>query len=161
MHDMTRSQPFKYRLSYIISALYSTILLIELARAYNLLKKRYTKEEVEHFIGHEYKQMHNYWTSGLKQKAKDEGNTYMLRDRVRWTLFQLFVAGLQMLPVAQIFSIFFVQLTYVIITNREFKQKRIMQSFWHKLKFICQDYAILFFLAVLCVFALTEGSSFQ
>jgi hypothetical protein len=53
MHDMTIAQPFKYRLSYIISAVYSTILLIELARAYNLLKKRYTKEEVEHFIGHE------------------------------------------------------------------------------------------------------------
>jgi hypothetical protein len=70
MHDMTISQPFKYRLSYMISAIYQTLLVVELARAYSLLKKKLTVKEVEEKLGNEKVQMYTYWTKGLKEKEK-------------------------------------------------------------------------------------------
>jgi hypothetical protein len=70
------------------------LLIVELARAYNLLKKGLTVKEVEEKLGNEKVQMYNYWTRGLKEKEKKGGNIYLLKDRVRWTIFQVFIAGL-------------------------------------------------------------------
>lgn len=91
MHNIAIPQPFKYQASYFISALYSSTLIIELLRAYDLLGKRYKEGELE--FNFELKLMHNDWTKDLKQSEKDKGNTYMIRDRVRWTLFQIVIAG--------------------------------------------------------------------
>lgn len=91
MHNIVISQPFKYQVSYILSMVYSSTLIIELLRAYDLLGKKYKEEELE--FNFELKLMHRDWTKDLKKSEKDKGNTFMIRDRVRWTLFQIVIAG--------------------------------------------------------------------
>jgi hypothetical protein len=63
-----------------------------------------------------------------------------------------------MLPNLQISLVFATQLAYVVIVNREFKQKRIFETFFVKLKFMLQDFAILFFCLVLTIFSFTQST---
>jgi hypothetical protein len=59
------------------------------------LGKRYTKKQVERrLFNYENMVMHDNWTRGLDEKSKEQGNTFMVRERLRWTLFQAIIAGL-------------------------------------------------------------------
>jgi hypothetical protein len=92
---MTLSQPGVYKLSYFTSIIFCSILLIELSRAYILLGQKFTNKQVEsrHF-NYEKMVMHGNWTRGLSDEAKQQGNTFMVRERVRWTIFQAVISGL-------------------------------------------------------------------
>lgn len=64
-----------------------------------------------------------------------------------------------MMPVLQIALIAVIDTSYVIIIIRESRRHRIFNSIWLKLKYICQESAILVFLLVLTIFAFTSISS--
>lgn len=85
----------------------------------------------------------------------------MLRDRLRWTVFQLIVAGLQKLPIFQISLITFLDLIYVGLVTRENFSKRTFKNFGVKLKVIVQESSILVFLIVLSVFSSVGGQKFK
>ena len=105
--------------------------------------------------------MFNSWTADLKPKEKTRGNTYMIRDRIRWSLLQLFIAGLQSFEVAQILGITIIDLVYVIIIFREIKGKRVFKSVGVKIKYVFQEIAILAFLVVLSVFGVVTSQEFR
>jgi hypothetical protein len=101
--------------------------------------------------------LHEAWTHELKESEREKGNTYMLRDRLRWTGFQLMVAGLQKLPVFQITLITFLDVIYVGLITRENFQKRTFKNVAVKLKIIVQESSILVFLIVLTIFSCVQG----
>jgi hypothetical protein len=75
--------------------IFNSLLNIELIRAWLIVKKGYSDKQLEdQEFDLEVKWMFNSWTADLKPKEKLKGNTYMIRDRIRWSLFQLCVAGL-------------------------------------------------------------------
>jgi hypothetical protein len=64
------------------------VTLIELIRSYVLIKTRYTKEEIDHEdFDSEHNQMIDTWTKEIDEKQVLLGNTYMVRDRGRWSIF--------------------------------------------------------------------------
>ena len=160
LHDITVPQPLKYYFSYCLSLAFQQVLIIELFRAYFLLKQRYSDKEINSTkFSHEKRLMHRFWTEGLKQSQIKKGNTYMVRDRARWSLIQMMIVGLQGLPKAQIMVIAFIQLVYFVVISMENKRSRIFKSLWLKLKILFQELAILVFLLVLCLFSSAENSN--
>ena len=87
-HNVRRAQSANFIVSYIISMLFCQLMAIEIMRAWILAKRRYKKEELEKvgFDG-EIRWMYNSWTSDLKEKEKKRGNTFMVRNRIRWSIF--------------------------------------------------------------------------
>ena len=82
LHDITVTQPFKYVASFILSLAFQQILLIELIRAYLLVKYRYTAKQVEsRKFDYEKRLMYLFWTKNLEEKEKDKGNIYLVRER--------------------------------------------------------------------------------
>ena len=81
------AQPVKYYASFIISLAFQQILMIELFRAYLLVKCKYTKEMlVKKRFCYEKRLMHQFWTNFLEKDQIDAGNTYMVRERARWSI---------------------------------------------------------------------------
>ena len=153
------AQPFRYYASFVLSLVFQQVLIIELLRAYFLLKNKYTQIEIEDKkFNHEYRLMHLFWTEGLKQSEIDKGNTYMVRERARWSVIQMAIVGLQGLPVAQIVLISVIQAVYFLVIILESRKQRIFKSLWLKLKVLFQELAILIFLVVLCIFSLSENA---
>lgn len=105
--------------------------------------------------------MYNSWTQDLKEKEKLKGNTFMVRNRVRWSLFQVIIAGLNTFETAQICIITAIDLAYVIYEFREIVKRRIFRSVGVKIKYIFQEVAIIFFLVVLTIFAIGRGEKFR
>ena len=82
----------------------------------------------------------------------------MVRERVRWSIIQMAIVGLQGLPRAQIVLITVIQLAYFVVISLESKSYRIFMSLWLKLKILFQELAILVFLLVLCIFSFAQNS---
>lgn len=150
------------RASYILSILFASLLNVELIRAWAIVKKCYTEEQLKkEGFDLEVKWMFESWTADLKSKEKEKGNTYMIKDRIRWSLFQLFIAGLQSLEVAQITSITLIDLLYFIAIYKDIFKRRTFESLGVKIKYVFQEVAILTFLTVLSIFAIFDSKEFR
>lgn len=161
-HDISRSQRVEYVVSYILSTVVTGLFMLEVARAYKLVKKGYTKKVIESpEFNSEERHMHQIWTADLKEKEKYNGNTYMIRDRLRWVSFQLIIAGLQKLPMFQISLIMFIQLVYVMAIYKENYRFRIYKSLGMKIKYVLQEIAIVIFLVILTIFTAVKSESFR
>ena len=116
LHDITVQQPLKYYLSFILNLAFQQIVIIELIRAYMVLREKHTQKNMERIsFDKEKKQIHAFWTKGLKQKEIDRGNTFFVRQSIRWSLIQLEIVGLQGIPIAQISLIALTQLVYFVL----------------------------------------------
>lgn len=94
-HDIAKPSGVNYKVSYVISIVFCQLMALELVRAWQMVKRCYTKEQLEHKdFDQEVKWMYNSWTSDLKEKEKRRGNTFMVRNRIRWSIFQVIIAGL-------------------------------------------------------------------
>lgn len=61
--------------------------MLELLRAYNLIKEKHPIEKIEKKkFNHEKRLMLLFWTKNLEKKEISKGNTYMVRERVRWSV---------------------------------------------------------------------------
>lgn len=161
-HQINTDQSFRFKSSYVLSTLLTNFFVLELVRAYVLLKKKKQLKEIEsENFNYEQRLLHEAWTHELKESEREKGNTYMLRDRLRWTGFQLMVAGLQKLPVFQITLITFLDVIYVGLITRENFQKRTFKNVAVKLKIIVQESSILVFLIVLTIFSCVQGQKFK
>lgn len=85
----------------------------------------------------------------------------MVRDRIRWTIFQVSLVGLQMNSALQISLISTVQILYVVLVVRETRKNAIFKNFGTKIQYICQESAILTFLLVLTLFSFLQGTKFS
>ena len=85
----------------------------------------------------------------------------MVRERVRWSVIQMAIVGLQGIPRAQIIVISTVQLLYLLIVTMESIKHRIFKSIWVKLRVVFQELAILVFLVVLCIFSFVQNSTLK
>ena len=168
LHDITIEQPFKYKLSYALSIIFQQIVVVEIIRAYYEISQNYTKKETESkYFNIEKLFIIEFWTKGLlldNKNTKDIKNLnklYFVRERVRWSIIQMAVVGLQGLPRVQISLITLVDLIYMALIIRESIKHRIFASIWLKLKNLCQEVAILVFLVVLTIFSFskTEGEN--
>lgn len=161
-HNLVRPQKNFLKVSYILSMIFNSLLNIELIRGWMIVRRGYSEKQLEDpEFDLEVKWMFNSWTADLKPKEKLKGNTYMVRDRIRWSLFQLCVAGLQSFEVAQITMITLVDLIYFIIIFREQGSRRTFKSLGVKLKYIFQEVAILTFLVVLTIFGIFKSQEFR
>jgi hypothetical protein len=97
----------------------------------------------------------------MKKSAKERGEIFLVRDRIRWVFFQMMIATLQLLNRTQILIITILDVIYVIIAFSNLRRKRIFENIWITMKVICQECAILFFLIVLTIFSYTENSDFS
>ena len=90
-----------------MSALFTQIFFIEMLRSWTVVRKGHTLEEVDkaEFHNEEHKMMVKLWTSDLKESERKLGNTYQIRDRMRWGCFMILIAGLYQMPLAQIITI--------------------------------------------------------
>jgi hypothetical protein len=53
-----------------------------------IVRKGYTDDQLkEEGFDLEVKWIFESWTADLKSKEKEKGNTYMIWDRIRWSLF--------------------------------------------------------------------------
>lgn len=87
-HNLVRPQRNFLRASYLLSMVFNSLLNVELIRAWLMVKKGYSEKQLEDpEFDLEVKWMFNSWTADLKPKEKEKGNTYMVRDRIRWSLF--------------------------------------------------------------------------
>lgn len=109
---------------------------------------------------YEHSLMKKYWTRHLNEKEQKSGNTYMVRDRIRWILFQIALVGLQMNSAFQICLITMIQVIYLVIISREIKQKAIFSNYGTLIQYLFSEYAILVFLIVLSIFSLLQNTSF-
>ena len=100
--------------------------------------------------------MHDNWTRGLNEKSKEQGNTFMVRERLRWTLFQAIIAGLQPLPILQVTLLTLLDLAYLVILFRESTKSKIFESIFLQIKVVVQECAIFTFLVVLNIFAFAK-----
>lgn len=57
----------------------------------------------------------------------------MVRDRIRWTIFQVSLVGLQMNSALQISLISTVQILYVVLVVRETRKNAIFKNFGTKI----------------------------
>lgn len=105
--------------------------------------------------------MHIFWTKSLEQKEIDKGNIYMVRERARWSFFQMAIVGLQGLPRVQILVVSLIQTVYFMVICIESKKNRIFKSILMKLKILFQELAIVVFLIVLCIFSFAQNSDFK
>ena len=105
--------------------------------------------------------MYHSWTQDLKEKEKLRGNTFMVRNRIRWSIFQVIIAGLNTFETAQICLIMGIDLIYVIVEFREIVQRRTFRTLGIKIKYIFQEMAILVFLIVLTIFAIGRNDKFR
>ena len=69
-----------------------------------------------------------YWVRHLDVTEAKKGNTFMIRNRIRWSLFQVIIAGLNTFETAQICIITAIDLLYVIVEFREIVQRRTFRS---------------------------------
>lgn len=128
-------------------------------RGYNEVRQRYTAKQMESkFFNTEKKLIVEFWTKGLEDKEICRGNTYMIRERVRWSLIQMAIVGLQSLPRVQISLIAIIDLIYFILVVMESQGNRIFSSWWLKVKHLFQEAAILIFLVVLTIFSFLKNS---
>ncbi len=86
----------KYKVSYYLSLVFSQLLIIELIRAYIVVKKCVPTKKVKEdkSINFEFKQMHNFWTEGLDDEEVERGNSYLIWERARWVILQAVIGGL-------------------------------------------------------------------
>lgn len=47
-HNVGKASSINYKISYVISILFCQLMAIEIVRAWLMVKRRYTKEELEH-----------------------------------------------------------------------------------------------------------------
>ena len=163
LHDITIEQPLKYKLSYALSIIFQQIVVIEIIRAYYEISQNYTLKQMESkYFNTEKILIIEFWTKGLKIENKNTKNInnlnklYFVRERLRWSIIQIAVVGLQSLPRVQISFITLVDLIYVVLIMRESAKNRIFKSIWLKIKHLCQEVAILVFLVVLTIFSFTK-----
>lgn len=161
-HDVREKDPYKFKYSYILSTIFTNLLAIELMRAYVLItKKKKLKEINSDDFNYEQKLLHEAWTADMKESERENGNTFMIRDRLRWSAFQFIIAGLQKLPVLQICLITVIDLIYVTIIYKENISKRTFASLGVKIKYVIQELSILTFLVVLSLFATIDTEGFK
>ena len=163
LHDITIEQPLKYKLSYALSIIFQQIVVIEIIRAYYEISQNYTLKQIESkYFNTEKIFIIEFWTKGLEIENKNTKNInnlnklYFVRERLRWSIIQIAVVGLQSLPRVQISFITLVDLIYVVLIMRESAKNRIFKSIWLKIKHLCQEVAILVFLVVLTIFSFTK-----
>lgn len=109
----------------------------------------------------EHAQLIQYWTRDLNESEIKAGNTYMIRDRIRWTFFMIILAGLSSSKSFQIFIVLLVQILYIMVIGQEIFKAKLFRHIAIKLKYICQEIAILTFLVILLIFALLDSEHFR
>lgn len=87
IHDIRREREGRYIFSYLLSWLVTSIIIIEFIRAWLIVRTPGVTFETLSSKNFEKGLIKKYWTRHLNEKEKSSGNTYMLRDRMRWTLF--------------------------------------------------------------------------
>ena len=161
LHDIRRETQANYIYSYILSLIVTSVIIIEMIRAWSTVSQINVdplklKEKDE-----EKWRIYEFWTSHLETKEQKIGNTYMIRDKIRWTLFQLIIVTLQKNSAMQILLATIVDIIYLYLVFKEMRAKRIFKNLGTRIQYVCQEIAILIFLIVLSVFALVSSSEFK
>ena len=160
-HDMTRLQPWYMQVSFGISWVIYGILVLELVRAWDFAKRGGIQIHLVDNLNSDDKHLYQAWMAELSTDYAFRGHVFQVRERIRWCIFQILVVCLQILNFSQIFFITLVEVVYVTWIFKELRNERIFKTVWLKGKVMCQEIAIMFFLVVLCIFALTEGTGFE
>jgi hypothetical protein len=70
------------------------VIVIEFVRAWLTVRDTNHNQETLEKEHYEKSLIKKYWTRHLNEKEHISGNTFMIRDRFRWTLFQISLVGL-------------------------------------------------------------------
>ena len=161
LHDISKKTQGKFIYSYILSWTVTSIITLEFIRAWQIV--RGTKETVEELKQSNYEKgmIKAYWTRHLDNSEVQKGNTFMIRDRARWTVFQISLVGLQKNSVMQICLITGVQILYIIVVSKEVGRKKVLSNFGLNIQYFFTELAILVFLLVLCIFSFLQNTDFQ
>lgn len=160
IHDISKPQPWTFILSYLLSITVMFLYTVEITRAYIIVNKGLSQKEIKK-LDYEDQWLHDDWTIDLNPTEKFNGNLYMVRDRIRWMIFLLIIATLQLLNVVQITIIFVLEIIYFMIVVEEWRAKRIFMSYWMKGKYVLQEIAILIFVSILTLFAFLQNTAFE
>ena len=97
-HDLKKEQPWYMRASWILSLLIYLILTLEVIRGWHFANKGIEmKPELAHKYTHEEKSMFTVWMNTLDPECAKLGNTFQVKERIRWCVFQILVVTLQIL----------------------------------------------------------------
>lgn len=72
------------------------VITVEFIRAWLIVSNRTGAKAHPGGENYEHSLIKKYWTRHLDESAIKRGDIYMVRDRLRWTLFQIALVGLQM-----------------------------------------------------------------
>lgn len=161
LHDIGRERQARYIYSYILSLITLSVINIELIRGWQISKTKNVDLEKLKEIDFEKGLIFKFWTSHLSEAEQKQGNPFMVKDRIRWSIFQLLIVGLQMNSVMQICLITIVDIVYLCFMMTEQAKKRVLKNFGLKLKYVFQEIAILVFLISLSIFSLTQKTNFK
>lgn len=153
LHNIREETQGEYIYGYLLSIAVTTVISLEFVRAWMIVSRKNVDLEKLKEEHHEQSMIRQYWTRHLDEQAQKHGDTYMVRDRLRWTVFQVALVGLQMNSALQISLIAVVQILYVILIMKESKEKQVFKNLGTKIQYICQESAILTFLLVLTLFS--------
>lgn len=72
----------------------TAVIMVEFIRAWLVVRKKNVDVEKTNSENYEKGLILQYWTRHLDESARKKGDTFMVRDRVRWTIFQVILVGL-------------------------------------------------------------------
>lgn len=96
MHKIDQESEARFIISYILSWLMVSLTAIELLRASEIASRRNVVFEILEEQNYEEALIYKFWTDCLQEKEKKRGSLYLVRDKFRWSVFQIVVAGMQM-----------------------------------------------------------------
>lgn len=128
-------------------------------RVWTIIKRGISLEEAQKMAFH-IQMAHEESTKNIHPDARKAGNTFLVKEKIRWFIIFLLISSLQLLNRTQAFLIFLVDLLYFCQAMLELKRTQVFEYWFFKFKTIAQETAILFFLSVLFIFGTTRSSGF-
>lgn len=94
-HNIAMAQRNLFKASYALSIIFSALTTIELARAWVIVSRGYSLQELNSKdIDLETKWIFKSWTFDIEPRETLRGNTLMVCSRIRWSIILACTAGL-------------------------------------------------------------------
>ena len=121
LHNVIITQPWYYRVSYITSLVVINIYVFEILMVWQIVKLKITEKEALK-MSFRVQLAHEEYTRYMHPDQIKAGNTFLIKDKIRWFIIFLMISSLQLLNRSQAFFIFLVDLVYYSHVMLELKR---------------------------------------
>lgn len=160
IHDIRVETLAKYRFSYFLSWAVISVIIIELLRAWEIVRKKGVSVEKLSEENFELGMIKKKWVGELCEEEQSEGNIFMIIDKLRWSSYQILLIGLQKNYVLQVCLMVLIQIVYTISLIIKLRRKRFLESIAATIQTCVIEVAVFVFLGILTYFAFNQNDDF-